>query len=263
MHKLTLVPFVIGVLLFLGCGDAETARKRQATGGLPAADYQRILKINNMLQDAIDARDAVYSSVAPMISEKATKLSAKIGAPYCVKKNDVPDDDLSGAINDETIYSNDDRCPIYWYRRRGWTTSNKIMIMTDNLEVRAPQDLKDILPMTARIMNGSYRLDVGTENRVHGVINITKLQTTEFGNMNGAITIDSVVDGDRGAGSVTLSLDGNRSTNTASVSWKIQRGAMTGLLYRIGNVKVDKDKFDELFSSWELDKYVHNAINMK
>jgi hypothetical protein len=263
MHKLFISLLALSFALLGACGGGDNVRSRNKPSGMTNADYDRLLKINRMQQDNIDAREAAYS-IRPALSEKSKAMSEKIAYPNCVKSGNLPENDLTGVIQEETISSPGATCPIYWYRRRGWTVADKIMVMTDNLQIRDEKYIKELSRMSVRSMSGTYKIipeNGGT--RVSGAITINNFQTTDYGRITGGIAINATKNGDQGGGSVILSLNGNRWGITGSVTWQIRNGVRQDVAYRANNTKVDKEQFNSLFSSYELDKYMDNAINMK
>lgn len=262
MHKSALL--VLSFALLAACGGEDSIRGRQDRGGLSAAEYNRLVDLNRMAQDNIDARDAVHNVITPMLNEKSKPMSEKIAYPNCVKNGEIPDNDLTGQIHEQTISSAGTTCPIYWFRRRGWTAATKTMVFIDNLEIKDAAYRRDYSRMAMRSLSGSYKIlpENNGSTRVTGTVLINNFQTTDYGRITGSVSVNYTKDGDRGVGSVILSLNGNKWGTTASISWQFRR-SVTNTTYRVNNTMLDKAQFDDLFSSYELDKYMDNALNMQ
>ncbi len=202
MHKYFVLWVIAGSLL-TSCGGEDIVRAKEPPRG-PASvvDYDRLIKVNEMQQDMIDARLAVHHGISPLLSKKAEAISGKITPAQCKKVNDIPDDDFSGGLKKETITNvNADSCPIYWYREREWNATNKVMFMMDKLEVTGAEFRRDLAGFATRNLSGSYKVVLSERGyRVVGNILLSNFQTLEFGAVGGTITIDSSRQGDEGRG---------------------------------------------------------------
>ena len=267
MHKSALLGFALSFALLAACGGEDIIRGRQSTGGLTGAEYARLLDLNRMAQDNIDARDAVHDMITPLLNEKSKPMSEKIAYPNCVKNGFIPDNDLTGQIHEQTISSASASCPIRWFRRRGWKDSanQKTMVMVDNLEIRDINYRKNFSRMAVRSLSGDYRVVPrgNRDFRVTGTIIINDFQTMDHGRITGSIGVTFERTGNSGTGVVVLSLNGNRWGNSASITWRNRDRTVSNVTYRVNDTVLDKKQFDDLFSSYELDKYMDNALNMK
>jgi hypothetical protein len=264
MHRSAVLGFALSFALLAACGGEDIVRGRQKTGGLSAADYNRLVDLNRMVQDNIDAREAVHNMITPMLNEKSKPMSEKIATPFCIRPVRLPDNDLTGAIVDERVYSPSGTCPINWFRRRGWTVANKTMVIIDNLEILDTEYRKKYARMAMRSMSGDYQIvpQSNGRNKVAGTILINDFQTIDHGRITGSVAIDYRPSGIDGTGTVAVSLSGNRWASSGSVSWRVRNGATANVTYRVNGVQIDKAEFDQLFSSFELDKHMENAVKM-
>lgn len=263
MHKSLVSSFSILLVLAAGCGGDEVLRGKADTGGLSAADYNRLVDLNRMQQDNIDAREYAHHGFTTLaISEKAKAMGQKIASPNCVLNGRIPDDDLNGQIHEAVISGTE--CPIYWFRRRGWTIANKIMVIADRLVIEDEKYRKDYAPMAVRSLEGSYSIILdSTGHRIYGNIKINEFQTTAYGRIEGGIAVDYRKKNDDGTGAVSMTLKGKGWASAAAITWTVRRNGPPTVTYRINNKKVDEAQFNDLFSSYELDKYMDNALKMK
>ncbi len=262
MHKSAFSLLLLFVLA-AGCGGGDNVRGQNTTGKLTKTDADRLLSLNRLQQDNIDAREYSHGGVTiTAINEKSKAMGEKISTPTCVMTGDIPVNDLNGQIHQETLAGTG--CPIYWFRRRGWTLATKVMVVADTLEIKNEDYRKQFSPMAVRSMEGSYAVlpDAGGF-RVFGTVKFTAFQTTDYGRIEGGITVSHRNTNDEGAGNVIINLQGNRWVSSGSIDWALRRSAPVNVTYRINNAKVEEAQFRELFSSYELDKYMDNALKMK
>jgi len=262
MHR-SLFLFVVLVTLTAGCSGGEENRKRSPVGRLNDGQYERLKSLNRLQQDNIDAREyAHHNLIGPALSEKSKAMGEKIAHPNCVRTGHIPADDMTGAINEQTIGGRN--CPIYWYRRRGITMPDKIMNVADRLVIESDDYRKNFSALHVRSFAGSYSvIPDGAGHRVFGLIKINEFSTVEFGRLEGNIIVEHRKKYDDANGHVTLTLTSPRGwRHTASILWTLRRGTFT-VDYRVDNVKVEEQGFNELFSAYELDKFMDNALKMK
>lgn len=251
------------VLVFLvACGE-DALQKGSGAGGLSKLEYDQLLALNRLQQDNVEARDFVHHDIVSLMSEKSKAMAEKIAYPACVVTGQIPDNDLTGAIHEQTIAG--DNCPIYWFRRRGWTLGEKIMIYSDKLMVLSDSYRKQYTPMSVRSLSGQYKVIPDSGGfRVVGTITINEFQTVSLGRVMGNITIEHQNRNQSGGGMVTLNLTTSHGLKkSASISWTLRRGGLQNVVYRIGSSRVEESAFNELFSSFEMDKIMANVLIMK
>lgn len=263
MHKSAISLFIILSVLAGGCGGSDVVRGKNSSGKLSATDYDRLLQLNRMQQENIDAREYAHDNFTTLgISEKSKAMGSKISSPTCVRNGEIPDNDLNGQVHEQALGGAN--CPIYWFRRRGWTLANKTMVVADNLEIKDRGYRKDFTDFAVRTMEGSYSVIPDSAGfRVAGTVKITNFQTTAHGRIEGAISVSFRNNNNEGAGSVILNLQGTQWASSASIAWTLRNGAPGSATYRINNAKVEQQQFNDLFSAYELDKYMDNALKMK
>lgn len=259
MHK-TLRLVVVLLPFMISCGKGDDLRGKRLPNGMTTVEYDRLLKLNGMLEDNIDARKSAFETdIAPMISEKAKALG-KLIQKSCSNTGRIPDNELSGGTHTHKISGND--CPVYWYRERGF--QDQLVHVIDNLEIKN-QDYEKLVEMSARRMSGDYSLvRTGTQKKISGTINIHEFNTKDYGSIQGSITTDQVYEGEDGVGYVQLYLQSTKGwKHTGKLSWEIRSGNRKPVVFRVDGVKIKEDEFQELFSSFELIKIMDNSLKMK
>lgn len=241
------------------CGKSGTS----TTAGLPKAEFERLITLNKLQQENIDAREYAHQNlVALAVNEKSKAMGEKLARPNCVMEGSIPKDELNGAKHESSLSGAD--CPVDWYRHREWSIVNKMMVYTDRLLIKDEKYRKDFSPMSVRGLHGSYGIIVeSTGHRIYGTIEFTEFQTTEFGRIEGAIVVDYRKKGYDGDGTVTVTLRGRGWSGDGGIYWTVRRAGAPSIIYRINGKKVDQAQFAQVFSSYELDKYMDNALKMK
>lgn len=257
MHK-ALFLFTVVVVLLTACSAQEGAKRRP--GKLTVVEYDRLLKINHVQLDVIEAKNLAYAFMTPLAaSDKVQKLASKMGATKCQERGEIPDEWMYGARREQEIMGN--ACPIYWSLVRQRTET--ALIFVDNLDVKDKDFGNEAELMGRRIAGTLERRTSGGGYEVAGTLDIGPFEVAGYGVVQGAMTIYQKYVGGSGSGSLKLELNGKNWGHTGSVNWNFRAGENTAPLYKIDNAKVNDKDFDNMFSAFEVTKIVANVMNMK
>lgn len=263
MHK-SLFLFAVIVASLVACSAEEGAKKR-TPGKLTEAEYDRLVKINSVQEDMIQAAALAFNDlIAPAaVSEKISKLSGKLAEDgKCDPGQRLPDEWFYGSPKTQEIKGTD--CPIFWHRTRGRTSTS--LVFADNLEIKT-QEYANIAEMTGRRIDGAlYKTAEGAGNVIRSGgdgFEIGPFQVNGHGPVQGKIVIMQTYKAGTGKGSLDLTIRGNGWGHKATVTWTFKAGEQSALLFKIDNRRVEEKEFQTMFSSMEITKIVANVINMK
>jgi hypothetical protein len=259
----TLFLFAVVAFAFIGCGGNTDLREKRGggdQGGLGDADYQRVTTLNALQSDNIEARKVVYahSFVEPLVSEKVSKL-AKMISDNCSGDQEIPEEEMTGASNDQTIGGS--LCPISWSRNRFYNSGARSFYYNDDFEART-KAFTEISPITRRQVQGSITTVIsGATKNINGVITINQFQVQGLGAVKGSITLQSQYTGNRGTGSLNMHLTVFAKTQvSAAIVWEVPKFEPK---YYVNGRLVELKTFEELFSAFDLTKIMANSLKMR
>lgn len=261
MHK-TLLFLAVAISFITACSEDMGLREKRDRGGLSDTDFDTLKGVNEVQENNAKVVNGLYAfSTEPIAANEKLLKMTKMVADNCASSGRLPDDEMTGANNAQTVANGAGNCPIYWHRERSFSSGSGTMIFIDNFETRSNEYL-EMSPIRWRRVSGDYRRFMnGTTRVVRGSMTFSEFEVVGVGKLRGGITIDSQYPTtDRGGGYVSLTIASARWSHTGRVQWDVRNFAPQ---YYVNGNEVDRKVFDELFSSYGLTKIMENSMKMR